>query len=147
VDLAYRARQAGIRFLYNEGIRSLHNDQVGDLGRYCRAQISRTRDTVNYYFKHQSYYQTHGSPPVARLNAVIRVQDGPALIAKKLAKRLLAVPPVTRGIELLTRAGEQARLPDPLLWRLYRLLVGIYMYRGWKVGLEGYLRGQAESTR
>lgn len=147
VDLAYRARQAGIRFLYNESIRSLHNDQVGDLRRYCRAQIPRTRDTVHYYFKHQGYYQTHGAPPIARLNAAIRLQDGPALILRKLAKRLLAAPPITQGIELLTHAGERARLPDPLLWRLYRLLVGIYMFRGWRIGMEGYLRGQAESTR
>lgn len=147
VDLAERARAAGIRFIYNEAIRSLHNDQLGDWGRFCRAQIPRTRDTVRYYFKHQGYYEVHGDPPIARLNAPLRLQDGPSLITRKLLKRLLASAPVTRGIEFLTRAGEHARLPDPLLWRLYQLLIGIYMYRGWRVGMEGYTRGQLETSR
>lgn len=147
VDLAERARQAGIRFIYNEAIRCLHNDQLGDWGRFCRAQIPRTRDTVRYYFKHQSYYATHGAPSIARMNAAIRLADGPRLIVKKAAKRLLAAPPVTRGIELVTHAGERVRLPDPLLWRLYRLLVGIYMYRGWRVGMECCAPGQLESSR
>lgn len=144
VDLAERARAVGIRFIYNEAIRSLHNDQMGDWGRFCRAQIPRTRDTVRYYFKHQGYYERHGAPSIARLNAAIRPQDGPKLIARKLLKRLLALPRVTRSIEWATRVGEHARVPDPLLWRLYRLLVGIYMYRGWKVGMESCTRGQVE---
>lgn len=136
VDLAYRARQAGIRFLYNERIRSLHNDQVGDLGRYCRAQIARTRDTVFYYLKHQEFYQTHGDPPIARAHSAIRFGDRPGLVAKKAAKRVLALPTATRLVELLAHAGERGRMPDPWLWRLYQLLVGIYMYRGWKLGME-----------
>jgi GT2 family glycosyltransferase len=136
VDLASRAREAGIRFIYNEAIRSLHNDQVGDLQRYLRAQVPRTRDTVVYYFKHRSFYETHGEPLIARTNGRIRWSDGPRLILKKTGKAVLATPPVTRLLEQCARAGEGAHLPDPVLWKLYGLLVGIYMYRGWRHGME-----------
>ena len=147
MDLAERARHAGIRFIYNEAIRSLHNDQMGDWGRFCRAQIPRTRDTVFYYFKHQEYYRVNGDPPVARLNAAIRLTDGPGLMAKKLAKRMLVQPVITGTIELFTRTGERAHLPDPLLWRLYRLLVGIYMHRGWRTGMECYKQRKSETSQ
>lgn len=147
VDLAERARQAGIRFIYAEAIRSLHNDQLGDWVRFCRAQVPRTRDTVHYYFKHQAHYRTHGDPAVARLNTPVRLCDGPRLIVKKLAKRVLASALVTPVIELFVRAGERIRLPDPLLWRLYRLLVGIYMYRGWQTGMAHYTPGTADAIR
>jgi GT2 family glycosyltransferase len=136
VDLAGRAREAGVRFIYNEAIRSLHNDQVGDLHRYLRAQVPRTRDTVVYYFKHRSYYVTHGDPPIARTNGRVRLSDGPSLIAKKAVKAVLATAPVTRLLEWCARTGEAAKWPDPLLWRLYGLLSGIYIYRGWRHGLE-----------
>lgn len=132
-DLAHKARAAGIRFLYNAAITCLHNDQVGDLTRFCRAQVPRMRDTVLFCEKWKA---EHAGAPVARLNGYIRLKDGPVLIARKALKRTLAFGPVTRALERVIGAAEGLALPDRVLWRMYQLLVGVYMFRGWREGLR-----------
>jgi GT2 family glycosyltransferase len=131
-DLAHKAEQIGIRFVYNAAITCLHNDQVGDFKRFCRAQVPRTRDTVLFCHKWSRF---HAGAPVARLNGYITRGDGPALVLKKVAKSILATRPAAWLLGASIWAAEQARVPDRVLWRLYRLAIGVSMFRGWREGL------------
>jgi GT2 family glycosyltransferase len=132
-DLAHRARNAGIRFLYNEQITCVHNDQVGDLRRYCLAQIPRTRDTVLFCAKYPSI---HGNANVTRVNGYLGWRDGPVLMAKKLTKLLLSTNAGVALVERVVAIGERSRWPERVLRRLYRLLIGLNMFRGWREGLR-----------
>ncbi|MGV3722829.1 MAG: glycosyltransferase family 2 protein [Actinomycetota bacterium] len=137
IDLSIRAKEAlGARFLYNEGITCLHNDQAGDLIRYCRAQQRGAHDTVLFCRKYQDWYQEHGDAAIMRVNAPASLSDGPQLLISKLLKALLATSPATAALNLAIRLAERAAAPKQLLWRLYRLLIGIYIRRGWQEGLR-----------
>ncbi len=132
-DLTHRARDAGIRFLYNERISCVHNDQVGDLRRYCLAQRPRTRDTVLFCAK---YPAIHGNAMVARVNGYVSWRDGPMLVAKKLVKLLLSKDAGIALVEWLVSVGERWRWPERLLRRMFRLVIGLNMFRGWREGLK-----------
>lgn len=131
-DLTHRARALGIRFLYNTEITCLHNDQSGDLKRYCEAQRRGARDTVRFCIK---YPGEHGAAPIARLNGWIERGDGLAAAAKKTVKAWLAVPAMTAALERAVRLAERTLGDDPLR-RCYQMLIGVYIFRGWREGLE-----------
>ncbi len=132
-DLAQRASELGIRFLYDSAIQCVHNDQAADLHRYCRFQERGTIDTVRLCRK---YPALHGGAPVAVVNGPMRRSDGPGLVAKKLVKSLLARPWATTVLERLIGIAKHFRLPDRALFAAYRTLIGIYTFRGWRAGLR-----------
>lgn len=131
-DLAERAAARGVRFLYNETIECLHNDQVSDFRRFCRAQVARTRDTALFCHK---WATRHGNAPVSIVNGYICHSDSPVRVAKKVLKSVLATPPVTAALEVLVRVGERGGLPDSWLCRWYQAMISLYMFRGWREGL------------
>lgn len=137
-DLTHRARAIGIGFLYNTEITCLYNDQSGDLKRYCEAQRRGARDTVRFCAK---YPAEHGQTPIARLNGFLAPGDGICGIARKLLKSFLATPLMTVVLERVIGLAERT-LDDASLHRCYRVLIGLYIFRGWREGLrqEG-LRG------
>ena len=137
-DLAVRARAAGIRFLYDASIDSLHNDQAGDLLRCCRAQRRGTHDTALFCAKHP---ERHGDSPFARANGPWTARDGVRLGAKKGAKWLLSREPMLRVLDRAVPWLERVRLPEPLLRRAYRGLIGLHTFRGWREGLATLERG------
>jgi GT2 family glycosyltransferase len=132
-DLAERARGFGIRFIYNAALACVHHDQAADLRRYCRFQERGAIDTVRLCRK---YPQLHGGAEVVRVNGYISRRDPPALILAKLVKRLLSVPALTRALEALVAAAERLRLPERLLRRGYRMVIGVHIFRGFRTGLR-----------
>ena len=132
-DLAQRAGEQGIRFIYNSALECVHNDQVADLQRYCRFQQRGARDTVRLCEK---YPELHGRATIVRVNGYIQRGDGLALIARKLIKDLLAIRAVTGALEMLTTAAERLQFPERMLHRLYRSLIGAYTFRGFREGLK-----------
>jgi GT2 family glycosyltransferase len=132
-DLAHRAREAGIRFLYNARISCLHNDQAGDLVRCCRAQWRGAHDTVLLWAK---YPEIHGGSPLVSANGYLTLRDGPILWGKKVAKRLLSTAPARTVLFQLVAICERWHLPERALRRLYRLLIGLSIFRGWRDGLK-----------
>jgi len=132
-DLAHRARQRGIRFLYNENIACIHNDQVGDLARYCRFQRRGARDAVLLCAK---YPDVHGRSPLITVNGYVAVQDGVTLAVKKLAKRLLSTEPVMATLLRCAQVLERSHTADGALRRLYYVLIGLSIFRGWREGLK-----------
>jgi GT2 family glycosyltransferase len=132
-DLGQRARESGVRFLFNNALECIHNDQAADLARYCRFQQRGARDTVRLCEK---YPHIHGDAAVLRENGYLRLADGPPLAAKKLMKLAMSRPRITSGIERCVALGERVGVPDVVLHRCYRLLIGLHIFRGFREGLR-----------
>lgn len=146
IDLSIRAKETlGTRFLYNERITCLHNDQAGDLLRYCRAQQRGAHDTVLFCRKYQDWYREHGEAAIMQVNAPASLRDGPRLLLGKLIKALLGTGPATAGLNAAITLAERTAAPKKVLWRLYRLLIGVYMRRGWREGVRT-LAAASQST-
>jgi len=139
-DLAHRARQVGIEFLYNEEITCLHNDQAGDLARYCRFQRRGAHDTARLCAK---YPDVHGGSPLISANGYLTLRESPILWAKKLAKRFLSTGAVMAVLFHFVAICERGYLPERALRRLYRLLIGLSIFRGWRDGLKTLERERA----
>jgi GT2 family glycosyltransferase len=132
-DLAYRARRAGIRFLYNESITCLHNDQAGDLVRCCRAQRRGTHDTALFCAK---YPEVHGNSPFHQAHGYLSWNDGVRVAGMKLL-RLAGSHEMSLALLLrLVTWCEMLCLPELRLRRLYALLIGLHTFRGWRDGLK-----------
>jgi len=132
-DLAHRARDAGIGFLYNAAITCVHNDQVADLRRFCRQQQRFGHDGVLFCAKRPDI---HGDFAVLGANRRVSRKDGLALSAKKAVKSGLARDSVLERLPSVVSAVERLRLPDPVLFRLYRAVSALYILRGVREGLE-----------
>jgi glycosyltransferase involved in cell wall biosynthesis len=132
-DLAHQARAVGIRFLYDERIRSLHNDQVDDLGRVCQQQYRFAHDCALFCAKRP---EVHGESPFHRTNGHLSVSDPLSRSIRKLAKSVLSTGSSRGAIERVIALAERARAPESLLFRLYRGLIGLYIFAGWRAGLR-----------
>jgi GT2 family glycosyltransferase len=132
-DIAKRARALGIRFLYAGEIECVHNDHAANLARYCRFQEQGATDGVRLYRKHPELLA--GAQFVA-LNGPICRSDPLMIMVKKLAKLALARPTAIAAVERAVRMAERAGAGDRLLFRAYRGLIGIHIFRGWRAGLR-----------
>ena len=132
-DLAERAMARSIRFIYNEAIESLHNDQVADLERYCNFQARGAADTVRLCAKHPA---RHGRAPVVRVNGRLSRRDGVVLSLRKVAKSVLARPAPTLVMMRAIALAECRHVPDRWLFRAYRAAIGLAIFRGWREGLR-----------
>lgn len=132
-DLAHRARQVGIRFLYNEDITCLHNDQAGELARFCRFQRRGAHDTVRLCAK---YPELHGGAPLISTNGYLTLRESPIFWGKKVVKRLLSTDIAMSMLFRLVAICERGHVPERVLRRLYRLLIGLSIFRGWREGLK-----------
>jgi GT2 family glycosyltransferase len=132
-DLGFRARERGIRILFHPGIAVVHDDWAVDLRRFCERQRLYSISDVKLWRKHGA------RSPRARLieeNAPARVGvDEPLLLAKKLAKRLLA----TSLGRFLLHAGcnaLEAMAPDSgVSRRAYDVAIAVAVFRGIRHGL------------
>lgn len=142
-DLAHRAKQAGIRFLYNASINCLHNDQVNQLKRCCLQQERFAHETVLLCEK---YPAIHGNCELARNNGYISRRDKPRAFLRKLAKSVLSTALLTTLVERAIFCAERLRAPETVLYRMYKLIIGLYIFRGWRKGLKTVQHRQALAT-
>jgi GT2 family glycosyltransferase len=131
-DLADRATQLGIRFVYDSALECIHNDRSADLRRYCRFQRLGAGDTARLCDK---YPEIHARGAVARTNAYVLRDDGFRLAARKLLKPVLSAGPVLASLEAAVLAAERRRLPDRWLHPGYRFVIGLSYSRGFREGL------------
>lgn len=132
-DLAHRAERLGVKFIWVDSIRCVHNDQAADLERSSSFYERGSADTVRLCDK---YPELHGSAEMVSVNGPIRRSDGTALIAKKVLKRLLARDRPLRALHQLAHAAESLRAPDGVLHRMYSAIIGLHIQRGWTNGLR-----------
>jgi glycosyltransferase involved in cell wall biosynthesis len=132
-DLATRAASLGITFIYNAALECIHNDQAADLRRYCRFQERGAVDTARLCDK---YPELHARAPIVAVNCYLGRGDSLALAGRKLLKRLLSAPVAIRWMARLIATAERRGVSDRWLFRAYRLLIGVYTFRGFREGLR-----------
>src|SRR5262249_44302757 len=132
-DLGHRASSLGIRFIYNDAITCLHNDQSRNLTRASRAQRRGAHDGVFFCAKYPTIHRRAG---IAIVNGYVSRGDRPRLIFKKLAKQVLATEQSLWLLERVIAICERWQMPDAVMRRLYRLVLGLNIFRGWRSGLK-----------
>jgi GT2 family glycosyltransferase len=128
-DLSLRARAAGALLVMDTKIRCLHNDNRLSRRAYCEREERSASTMPVLVRKHPAEL---AETPYARENRPIEAVDPPLLMAKKLLKRVLATRPMLDALHGLAGAGEAARAPERLLRRLYSVLLGLHLFRGFR---------------
>lgn len=132
-DLAERAMAVlPTKFIYDDSIDCLHNDQAADLERYRSFQQRGARDTALFC---ALYPERHGQAPIARLNGPVSWSEGLRPSVRKLAKGAVASGLGGLLLDGAIRLAERVRMPEPVLRRAYRLSIGSATMRGWREGL------------
>jgi GT2 family glycosyltransferase len=142
-DLAERAMLLGIRFLYTTRVVCVHNDGSARLDLYCRSQERGAYSTVLFVAK---YPEKHGNAAIVRVNGFLSEGDSPRLVVSKLVKSLLARPAPARVFDGAVSLAERLRFPDNVLNRLYRMRIGVSIFRGWRDGLRALRRRTEERS-
>jgi GT2 family glycosyltransferase len=128
-DFSLRARAAGCLLLLDLGIRCLHIDDRLDLRSYCRRE-ERSAQTMPFLAR--KYPAQFGHAPYVVENRPISPGDPARLVIKKLLKAGLASGPILELLHRLTGVLERARMPEWVLRRIYRPLLGLHLFRGFR---------------
>jgi glycosyltransferase involved in cell wall biosynthesis len=128
-DLSARARHAGLRLIRNHAIEVLHEDETTTLARFAEREERGAHTVVRLTQKFPEYLgEFHRNGPVIW-------SDPPAVITSKVAKAGLSKPAPLRLLHGLARVMARAGASDRQLWRLYRIVIGLHIFRGYRNGL------------
>ena len=128
-DFSIRARAAGALLLLDTNIHCLQNDNRLTLRDYC-AREERSAETMPYLVR--KYPSELGQVPYVRENRPIQAGDPPSLMLKKLVKTVLAGSALLELLHRFVRLLEAAHGPERLLRRVYTMLLGIHLFRGFR---------------
>ena len=128
-DFSLRAKAAGAVLLLDTNIRCLHNDNRLTLRDYC-AREERSAETMPYLVR--NYPTELRDAAYVRENRPIRAGDPPSLVLKKLIKLVLAQEAVLEPLHRLVGLVEAAHGPERLLRRMYKMLLGVHLFRGFR---------------
>jgi GT2 family glycosyltransferase len=135
-DLAWRARAAGIRVLYDPCNVAVHNDWAVGLDQFCERQRLYSISDVLLWRK---YGEQSPRARLVRENSPVGwTVDSPSLILKKTVKRLLATRPGRAMVSLACAAAERMVSDTWLSRRAYQLAVSSAIFRGVREGLIRY---------
>jgi len=135
IDFGYRASKAGYRFWRSGEAGADHWDIAStSLDHACDRWYRAGKSAPQLFLKHP---QLKALIPMFRdKEPVSWRQDRPGLIIRKFARRILSVGPMIRLLEETVICLERW-LPDPnLLSPLYRLIVGGYIFNGYREGMQ-----------
>lgn len=138
-DLAFRAREAGIRFLTDPSIKALHNDwAVSSIRDFCRRQ--RIYSQTEAYFG-RKYGSTYDRAELVKENSSPQIgKDGPTLYARKMIKKLLATT-LFQEITIRTARLLERMMPDSrMLYTTYRLAIAGAIFKGFQEGEKSNVR-------
>lgn len=129
-DLSTRAARAGFPLIRNYDIKALHADPRTTLRQFCEREERGAHTVVALGRKSPEYLGDF------RDNGPVASDDRPALVAKKLAKSLLSRPRLLAMLHRLVDWLERAGLSERALWRAYRVVVGLHIFRGYRQALR-----------
>lgn len=134
-ELALRARASGLRVVYDPANVVLHDDWAVSLPRYCeRQRLYAVTDALLF----RKYGERSPRVELVRANAPPSSGEGVRIRARKAVKALLATAPARFAVRACTAAAE-ALFPDRApSRRLYRLAVGVAIFRGVREGLRRF---------
>ena len=146
-DLGIRARQAGIRVMYDPSIVVVHNDWAVSLDRFCdRQRLYSVSDALLW----RKYGSASPRVHLVHQNAPVDLRtDSLSLIVKKTLKSILATRPGKALTHFACSLAERVAPDTVLSRRAYDTAVGVAILQGVREGLRRYPleeSGVAEST-
>lgn len=134
LELAMRARQAGIIILFDPSNIAVHNDWAGfSIRDYCMRQRLYSQAEILFWLKYGMNYPRaemvcKNLPPVWR-------RDDVGIMLRKLAKQWVGGRVGQAALIGACTLLEQAWPWPPVLWRAYRLALAGAIYRGFQEGI------------
>lgn len=131
-DLALRHSEAGGTIVFLPEAVGIHRDESLDVRSYCRRVEWGSRHVVAFCRKHPAWPENIAREQV---NGPVRLgRESAGQSARKLVKRLLGLP-LTLGLLFAAAAVVERVAPEsPVLGRIYRVLLGVHIYRGYRYG-------------
>jgi len=134
-EFSVRASRAGLRFVYNPGLRVWHNDHRVTLEQFCERQRRGAVTSVLLARKHPEQYADR---PLMRENGPVNAADRPMLRVRKAIKWVLSRPPILAAIVRSLRVLAGLGFPGRLLRRGYWMACGLYIFAGIGEGLARF---------
>jgi hypothetical protein len=132
-DLALRHSERGGLIAFVPQAAAVHRDEALDVRRYCRRSEWGSEQIVAFCERHREWPDNIERD---RVNGPVRWRHEPLWwSARKTLKKVIAVPAV---VEVLFAAasGLERSVPDSrVLQRIYCLLLGAHVFRGYRRGL------------
>jgi glycosyltransferase involved in cell wall biosynthesis len=137
VDFAYRAYRLGYQFCRCTRAMYWHRDHaVCSLDRYTRRIRTAAYRAVVLFQKYPEL--TQHVPMFFDKTPISWKQDTPNLIARKIARYLSSTDAAIWSMEQVVNALEKNYPGSLLLPRLYRYIIGGYIYQGYREGLRDF---------
>ena len=135
VDFGYRAHRAGVRIMRCHSAVAEHwDDGLADWQTAARRAERASELAIKLFERHPALERQllmfEDKRPI-QLG-----EDLPGLMARKVARRVMAFRPIQSTLEWVTNSAEK-RFPNPyLLEPLYRWIIGGYIYKGYQTALR-----------
>ncbi len=139
-DLALRHSEAGGAIVFLPEAVGIHRDKAMEVRSYCRRVEWGSEHLVAFCRKHPAWPDNMSREQV---NGPIQWRHEPlGQSARKVVKKLAACPPALQTILGVTAAIERVAPGSRVLERLYRLLLGVHIYRGYRRGATRWAAGE-----
>jgi len=139
-DLALRHSEAGGAIVFLPEAAGIHRDTAMEVRSYCRRTEWGSEHLVAFCRKHPTWPDNMSREQV---NGPIRWCHEPlGQSARKVAKKLAACPPALPVLFGMTAVIERVAPESRVLERLYRLLLGVHIYRGYRRGATRWTAGE-----
>ena len=131
--LSLTASKQGCLLLRDHRIRVLHNDQTVSFRQFC----SREEKSAQTFVVLVRRFPEQRDRPLFARNGPITRDDGVSVAVTKLGKAALSREPVLAALHRLTGRLEQSHVPERVLRRMYRTVVGLHIFRGVRIAIAG----------
>ena len=128
-DLCIQAKRVGCVLIRNYDLTPQHNDPTVALSQFSLRE-ERGAETVVAF--ERKYPEARGNWSA---NSPLSRDDPPSVVARKLAKSVLSTPLMLAALHRLADELERREADERVLRRLYRVILGLHLFRGYRRAL------------
>lgn len=140
-EFALRHTAGGGQIVYVPEADAVHRDDALDIRRYCRRTEWGMQELLPF---RQLYPDWPDNIERERVNGPVRWGREPVWQSlRKVIKALLACRPMTESLFFVTWLLERTLPKSWALERMYRVLLGVHIFRGYRKGMKRYGIGTA----
>jgi GT2 family glycosyltransferase len=143
-EFSHRARLSGCTFIYDPGIRLLHNDERVTLDQFCARQRQGALTSVYLVARHPDEF---AGRPLLLENAPITAFDPSRLKVKKVLKRIYSSGVGLAVARVSTNALERLAPESRALQRIYSMTIGAHIFAGIRDGLASLPEARVAARR
>ena len=134
VDFGYRAQRSGYRIVCSGRGQAIHHDaSAASLAGRCQRYYQASRSASRLL---RTYPDIAPHLPMFRDKSPIQRKDSVGLVARKLLRQAASARMTVSAMELLERVLRRIAPRPGLLQPLHRWIVGAYIFRGFRRGLD-----------